>query len=441
MFKVIAAALTLTTLLAACSPSEESSEPSNQYTPPDLSNLHSYKADSHYAEALRICPTLYQQNKECRIRELPPLSVDSAVISTDAELIDEIMDRVVVSHDWMGDNFRLALELLPRELLSLTSPLAAIVIDDDIRPSFFLHTSGMIYLDPKYLWLTDQQKADVSDVEDYRSANRAQMTTLPAWRYVQNNDYAYASSYASSRTEADMAYALARLLAHELAHANDFIELGRLPSINQESGFSALINSDGGQLSKNVMATVSPLISQTLLDYTAALYKSETASMATQNLTGSSAGLHMASEGANAVYSYTTRYEDFAMLIEESMMAKFFGFQRDSAFVQEEFEENDAEGNPVYSPFVKWGVRGRISDPLVKPRAQKAIALLLPESETNGWTAFFNSLAAPSSMAYDATWLDNLDLIAGTSSDAFLVEDAANRDTAPYPGDFGDPHH
>ncbi|MGB0867507.1 MAG: hypothetical protein ACPGSC_13430 [Granulosicoccaceae bacterium] len=428
MFKTPYLLLATCLLLSAC---DSGSSASNGYTPPDLSDLKSYRTDSDYAEALAVCPGLYQRDRVCTIGELPPLEVDSSDIPT----VDEIMSRVSVSHDWMGARFEQALNLLPSEIRTLSKPLAAIVIDDDVRPSFFLSSSGTIYLDPKYLWLTQAEKDTISDHEDFRGAYATQMTTLPAWRYVDNGNYAYSSNDATSRTEEDMVQSLARLLFHELAHANDFIETNRLASLSSEAGFHQLINPEGGQMSDYVQSGL-PLTSETLLDYAAALYLGLTASVQTTSLRGSLAGASLESEGANATYAYTTRYEDFAMLVEETMMQRHYGFQRDTAFIEQEVIGVDSQGDEITEVVVKWGQRGRIGDALVKPRAQTAMEQLLPEID---WATHFSNLAAPDHLTVGDTWAENLSL-----SNDFAVElssDERARNASLDTEDFANPHY
>lgn len=447
MYKTIPWVLTAGLALSACdsennacdyvnvsSPADSQPGLRSDFTPPDFSDLMSYNSSSAYAEALSTCPGLYQQNRVCTLGELPPLSQDSSEVPT----VDEIMDRVSVSHEWMGANFQRALEsedLLPEVIRILARPLAAIVIDADIRPSFFLNSTGTIYLDPKYLWLTQEEKDTISEKEDFRSAYAAQMTTLPAWRYVDGDNYAYSSNSANSRTEEDMAQSLARLLFHELAHANDFIELDRLPYANTEDGFYVLLNDDGGQMSKSVQNSA-PLQSCTLRDYAAALYLGATANVQTTTLRGGSAGAALDSEGANATYGYTTRFEDFAMMVEETLMFQYYGFQRDAAFIEQDVVGVDSEGNDIVNNTVRWGQRGRIGAPLVKARAQAAMEQLLPNTQ---WSTFFDGLATPNSMVASQTWEQNLSSSASDTRQLSL--DEVKRSATNFADDFAHPHH
>jgi len=425
MLKPLSLALMASLTLSACVTDDSGSDEI------DLSDLRSYDSSSDYAENLTICPVLYQQGRECKISSLPPLLVDSGERPT----IDDVMARVAVSHQWMGDNFRDALTAMPEEVLTMMRPLAAIVIDDDIRPSFFLPSAGTIYLDPKYLWLTEAEKNTINDKEDFRTAFSAQMTTRPAWRYVDGDSYAYAGNDSSSRTFDEMTENLARLLFHELAHANDFIEVNRLASLNQDAGFSSLLNTEGGQMSQAVVAA-NPLQSSTMINYAAAYYLGQNASDFTQSLRGSSAGASLETEGANATYGYSTRYEDFAMLVEETMMLRHFGYRRDTAFYEEDVIGEDEDNNDIIAYNVYWGQRGRIGNDLVKPRALHAMQELLPDTD---WASFFDSLAEPTAMRVGESWGDNLDL--SNSNDGIRISaDDSSRATTLGSNDFASPH-
>lgn len=417
-----------TALLAACNSSDDDS---GGFRPPDLSDQRGYRADGAYRDALALCPGLYQVGKVCTLEVLPPLQVDSPDATPSVEAV---MARVAVSHDWMGERFERALALLPEETRTLMRPLSAIVIDADIRPSFFMPTTGAIYLDPKYLWLTQAEKDTISDHDDHRGAYAGQMTTLPAWRYVDGDDYAYSSNEANSRTEEDMVQSLARLLFHELAHANDFIETERLADLPADAGFNRLIDPGGGQMSAAVQRDA-PLRSQPLLDYAAALYLGAQASLQTTSLRGASAGAELASEGANATYGYATRYEDFAMLVEETLMQRHYGFRRDTAYIEQRVTGVGADGSETVDNVVHWGQRGRIGDTRVKPRARAAMQALLPAVD---WRAHFDALATPQMMNNGLTWADNLRL----SSDgaARLSADDAWQRAAREAADFASPH-
>ena len=141
--------------------------------------------------------------------------------------VDDIMDRVIVSHQWMGDQFKKFLENYDfnDDFKNLLRATTAIVISYDIRPSFYNPTSAAIYLDPSDLWETPEQRDTINQAPDYRAGFGAELQFEMPWRYVKNNDYAYfyyPIRLRLSRSLADAEYSFASLLYHELAHANDY---------------------------------------------------------------------------------------------------------------------------------------------------------------------------------------------------------------------------
>ena len=85
--------------------------------------------------------------------------------------VEQVMDRVLVSHDWLGRNFETFLRTqdaqgdFRRMLMSTT----AIVLGTHVRPSFYFAGTGAIYLDADNLWLTPSERDTVSEVPDFRS--------------------------------------------------------------------------------------------------------------------------------------------------------------------------------------------------------------------------------------------------------------------------------
>ncbi|MCT8986234.1 hypothetical protein [Shewanella phaeophyticola] len=201
---------------------KEQAIPSKAYFTNSLARVYPYKADSAYANNLVNCTYSNQQVASCNIlNELPFISQDSQ-----SDPIDTIMDRVVVSHDWMGQNFETYLRAQTNnDFVELLQSVTAIIISYDIRPSFYSGYIGAIYIDPEYLWLTPTQRDTINETPDYRSNYGEELNYLSPYRYVKDNDYA--SEYIEkdnriNRTMENMSANFARLMYHELAHANDY---------------------------------------------------------------------------------------------------------------------------------------------------------------------------------------------------------------------------
>ena len=107
--------------------------------------------------------------------------------------VDDIMKKVIVSHDWMGSQFEKFLQDYDEfdDFKNLLRAVTAVVISYDIRPSFYNPTTGAIYLDPDDLWETPAQRDTINSAPDYRSGFGSELQFEMPWRYVKDNDYAY----------------------------------------------------------------------------------------------------------------------------------------------------------------------------------------------------------------------------------------------------------
>nr|WP_245608445.1 hypothetical protein [Shewanella waksmanii] len=131
-----------------------------------VATTFAYKPNSPYAAVLDTCVYSNQLNEPCNIATLPLIGQQSSRIDKQA-----IMDRLLVSHQWMGENFeRFLTELDPHsDFATLLQSVTAIVISYDVRPSFYWVVTGAIYLDPNDLWLTPEQRDSINEAPDYRS--------------------------------------------------------------------------------------------------------------------------------------------------------------------------------------------------------------------------------------------------------------------------------
>jgi len=105
--------------------------------------------------------------------------------------VADILDRTLVSHEWMGQRLEELLTTLPDEILLLTRSLTAIVIDDDIRPAYYDVNTGAIYIDPNFLWLTVEEARTINPQDDFRSEFTRPLNFRSFFRYVKDDEQAY----------------------------------------------------------------------------------------------------------------------------------------------------------------------------------------------------------------------------------------------------------
>jgi hypothetical protein len=145
--------------------------------------------------------------------------------------VDQIMDRVLVSHEWMGQVFEQFLATQASDdLKRLLNGVTAIVIGAHVRPSFYYAVTGAIYLDADNFWLTAEQRDVINEAPDFRSDFDRDLIYSGAWRYTENNASIFVNFPPTQRLSRSQSYLLAEagwLLYHELAHASDFLPPAR----------------------------------------------------------------------------------------------------------------------------------------------------------------------------------------------------------------------
>jgi hypothetical protein len=365
----------------------------------DLDELQPYVSTSPYASILKDCALAETSDEVCLLSDLPLLIEEG-----DSLTVDDVMNRLLVSHDWMGLRFRQWLQTMPDDLLQLFAAVTTIVIDAEVRPSFYYGSTSTIYLDAAYFWLTVEEKAVISTDEDYRSAYSNDLNFIRLSRHVfdeQNAWYSYSLTDSSERSLADMRLNAARLLLHELLHANDFFPPSESPYLSQQQTvYDAYLALTDERISTQLIADT-PLASELLTDLAQVMFYGETATLEQQQLTALEVGAELASDGANDDYAYSNAREDAAMLFQEAMMKYLFDIDRDVAYT--DVPEGDSLSCNDY--IVAWGERGRIGDSDVKARAQFVVEEVYLDQD---FSLFFQNLSYPSELQIDTGWCDAL---------------------------------
>ncbi|MGK0441297.1 MAG: hypothetical protein ACJA0N_001095 [Pseudohongiellaceae bacterium] len=364
----------------------------------DYDNARVYKAESSYAGLLTTCALVDNTADSCSLSDLPLLVEEARTPS-----VDQIMDRVIVSHQWMGVRFQQTIETYPGELLRIFSSVATIVIDDDIRPSYYDPYTSTIYLDAAYLWQTNAEKATISQDEDFRSGFDDELDFVSLARYVEGFNDAwdyYALDDNIERGVNDLRLNFARLLLHELMHANDFFPPNEIETLNQNQTLYEALQSLRSKNISTQLNAVMPLGSTLMYGLADVMYSGDNANAEQQQLSAAEVGEEMESDGANDGYGYSSQYEDVAMLFSEAMMKYFFDVDRDIAYT------NRPGDNAFCDDYiVGWGMRGRMGDVNVKDRAQFVVESVYADLD---FSLFFQNLPAPIMMRAGETWCDNL---------------------------------
>lgn len=407
------------------------------------SDLRPARPGADYAGELVDCARVFNRGGNnnhsfCPMERLPLLGQERETLTP-----EDVLERTLVSHDWMAERFEQALRAQPDELLQLFQGVTAVVIGADIRPSYYWLSTGAIYLDPARLWLDIAERDTISEAPDYRSDFDRELDFDVLWRYTREGDYAWRnpplSGPGQSRELNQILSPLAALLFHELAHANDY-----LPPREQQGLDMSLTPSEAATRlqSDSVSAALArdyPLTSELMMDLAEVMYQGRDATAEERQLTAEEVGLDFSEDSASDSYSYVTAnrrlfLEDTAMLFEEVMMQHHFGLTRELAFT----ERPDSANASCNEYVVRWGQRGRVGDDALQARAELVLQQLLDRNDVQPHLA---SLPDAEPLTSGLGWCANLSPAAlGVHAEPGipLVEPLPKQDRR-HPG--GHPHH
>jgi hypothetical protein len=385
--------------------------------------VYAYRPNGPRAAALEECVYTNSLTAPCRFGKLPLIARETA-----APTVSDIMNRVLVSHDWMGRRFEEFLTSADTggDVRRLLRPATAVVISADIRPSFYWAATGAIYLDPSDLWLSPDERDTVLETPDYRSDFDKDLQFAMPWRLTLNNDYAsyyYPPEWRDSRTLAETRSDLASTLYHELAHAADFIA----PSI--WSSVTALDTPDSvasaASPSSDALAAAYPLSSPEMRGLAEVAFTGTTATAQQRAFLPVDVAGFFVPDSAADFYSYSAAAEDFAELFSFLMLRYRYGIDADIAVTN--FPKGESVTARDY--VVTWGQRGRIGEERLKARLRFAAEHVLPELDV---AAALASLPAPKLMRPGQDWVANLNL-GGSGTFTLLPGSMALRRAAAQP--------
>jgi len=387
-----------------------------------VSRVYPYKATGQYASVLVNCAFNAQLQyygasaNTCSLNTLPFLhTTTGGTVPT----VAQIMDRVLVSHDWMGRNFEdfLTANQANTDLMRLFNGVTAIVIGAHVRPSFYYAVTGAIYLDADNFWLTAEERDVIDETADFRSDFGRDLQFSGLWRYVDEstNQNIFVPFSATSRISRDLGYLLqesAWLLYHELGHASDFLPVSARATLN--SALSAWDNIapryQAGVLPSDMLSDSFPLVSPEMKALAEIQFVSGPVGDAElvngipystlKTYSPTQVGGFFARDRATDEYNYTTIREDLAMTFEEVMMSHNHNWRRDVAFSDKANASSTSE-----TLIVRWGQRGRVGEALIRPRAQFLVTELAPWLNA---AVTIGALPAPIPMRAGESWKSNL---------------------------------
>ncbi|WP_371193016.1 hypothetical protein [Glaciecola sp. SC05] len=369
-------------------------------------DMHAYNPSSPYKAAIERCVYSNQipSRPNCTFNTLPLIG---SVTSNPS--VQDILDRTLVSHDWMGDSFKYYLEnsLAGVDMLRLLRGVTAVVISYDVRPSFYWAATGAIYLDANNFWQTPFERDTLNDQPDFRSDFGNDLNFSVFWRYTKNNDYypkgRYPKGERQTRDFEDLEASISWLMYHELAHANDFFPPSSWQNISANTTPLDYFQSNGAN--SDVLDRLYPLRSSEMHALAEVSFGGQTPTTQQRNYRGTDIETFFTPDIAPSYYSYYTIREDFATLAERFFMLHRLGAEADVAII---------DGQTSNDFNVIWGQRNRISEAALRERTAFAVSRVYPE--LGNIPALQEQLPPPRLMNPANGWFGNLDISPATNS-------------------------
>jgi len=361
--------------------------------------LFSFNKDSAFKSALESCIYTNTLNRTCTFGTLPIIGQQ-----WNNPTIDNILDRTLVSHDWMGQRFKQYLfqSAAGPDMLKLLRGVTAVVISYDVRPSFYWAATGAIYLDANNFWVTPEERDTLNEVPDFRSGFGGDLGFRVLWRYVKDNaPYMPGQNFSSAAREArtfDVLEAdISWLMYHELAHANDFFPSEVWAGLSRTDDPLSFFRNNG--TNSDIMINNFPLSSSVMKGLAQVSFSGETPSATQRNYVASDVASFFTPDIASSYYSYLNEREDFATLFERFMMQYRLGASADLGIVN---TQNNADF------LVTWGQRDRFNHLTIQARTRFTVANILPE--LGNIAALQAELPAPIELRQNVSWFSNIDL-------------------------------
>ena len=342
----------------------------------ELDQLVPFRAQTPYAEVLKRCANVESVEDICDLQTLPYIwqtTNNSKVVTPDM-----VMERVLVTHSWMGERFEAILKDAPPMLLNMFGAVTTIRLGSTVRPSSFSGWTGGIRLDSAKLWLTIEEKSNVFIEEDFRSGFGSELGFMYFKTHRIGNERAFPSyslvSYDERGIE-EIKLGLYELLYHELAHAVDQLQFSDVALLESTQTPLDNYNSTNNDPLSFLLYLDLPLYSSDLRDLAQVNYAGREATDAQKLLNADSVGGFMQIDGASGFYAYRTIREDFADLFASSMMKIFHDVDVHLGFI----DRPDSDYYTCDDLLVAWGTKNRLADPLVLPRAKWVYQQILDE--------------------------------------------------------------
>ena len=388
-------------------PLRQADIPLKQRTPIFINEAKIFNTNSPYkANLLRCAQSSFRS--PCSLGELPLLGQQ-----TQNPSIQNVMDRVVITHDWTGYRFQQILERLPRQVLQLFKPAAIVYIGSDTEFTHFEFDRAIFNINIDEIWVNATEKKAVL-VGDERLATFTEtgLRFEPRFRWMKDSVNAYSGLFGTERDAEQMLLLLGRSIYYDLALPNNRLSGERFNALEDTQLPLDVLAFDAStaistELYSNASLTTDSSNLYLLADVQ---YGSEEISASlSSEFRAAGVGAEIAAQGKPRFFSFTAKENDLATLFELAMVKMVHRVYLDVALV-DAFDGPAILGCDDYK--IGWGVRNRIAAPRVSARAKFVVESLIGQSDETD--AFFASqLGVQTGLPPGVGWCDSIDDLPG----------------------------
>jgi len=284
-----------------------------------------------------------------------------------------VLKYTLTSHEFLAEIFeRFLKDSNNKYLLKMFGSVSGVVLTDEISSSFYTSRTGMIYIDARYLWQTNEQYAQLELKEDTRGAPNPKKNIEVSHAYYKDGKKLSSQYNKNERVDSDNFGMLTRLFFHELAHAMDYFPPSIIDTLPSDQTYRK-ISYDRLQSKSISSDKLGYAKSDTIWEYASFFYYNETTDGKIPSLTKKEFLDNFVEDNSVSLYSYTSKREHLAMLIEAYMMI-YTEDAQECLRIWNNVNEN-------YEFF--WAQENRVLEQSVFPYAQKAIRLIFASNDSS----------------------------------------------------------
>jgi hypothetical protein len=365
-------------VLTSCGGSKTPSDPHPNVVKKNLDiftngkKLYAANSDSPKVNAMLAC-ALDKSGRNCSPSKLPFIGMENEVITAKS-----IFDRTLVSHHFMASTFKSFLENLKNEnLLHMFSSVAGVVITDEISSSFYTTRTGMIYINANFIWKNLTERSQLKFKEDTRGEPSPNKTIEMYHSYYKNGVKYNSGLFSRNRTQKEISNLLTRVLYHELAHTMDYFPPKKNNEIRNSNETYLDIAEEKFKNSRLSSDSLGYAEGDAVYFYAIYYFYNDVVEGKIPQMNSSSFMSEFNHNNGITLYSYSTKREHLAMLIEAYMMTHIDGYQE----CNRGYEKKENK----WTNF--WSQKNRVLQDSVNNEAKKAISLIFNNDRSHQLTS------------------------------------------------------